>query len=52
MKMTSGKVPRSPRPMPMDPRELARAIFRQADRKLEEKLGEPLDEVRRVKRKK
>ena len=48
--MTTGRLPRSPRPMPEDPRELARVMFRQADRKLEEKLGEPLEEVLRVRR--
>ena len=48
--MTTGKLPRSPRPMPEDPQELARAMFRQADRKLEDKLGEPLEEVRRARR--
>ena len=40
--MTTGKLPRSPRPMPEDPRELALAMFRSADRKLEEKQGRPL----------
>ena len=44
--MTTGKLPPSPRPMLGDPRELARAMFRQADRK----LGEPLEGVRRARR--
>ena len=40
--MTTRKIPRSPRPMPDDPRELAHAMFRKADRDLEKKLGRPL----------